>query len=57
MACDALLDMALGREARDNITAVVVRADDPRSPERTIIQRATGSLPDPAALGDDPVAP
>ena len=57
MACDALLDMALGREARDNITAVVVRAEDPSSPERTIIQRAAGSPPDPAALSDDPVAP
>jgi protein phosphatase len=41
VACDALLDMALGSEARDNITAVVVRAEDLSSPDRTIIQRAT----------------
>ncbi len=39
MACDALLDMALDREARDNITVVVVRAENPSSPDRTIIQR------------------
>jgi len=38
-ACDALLDLALRREARDNITAVVVRAEDESSPDRTIIQR------------------
>ncbi len=36
LACDALVDMALDREARDNITAVVVRAEDLRSPDRTI---------------------
>jgi protein phosphatase len=41
VACDALVDMALGREARDNITAVVVRAEDLSSPDRTIIQHAT----------------
>lgn len=41
VACDALLDMALGSEARDNITAVVVRAEDLSSPDRTIIQYAT----------------
>lgn len=41
VACDALLDMALGSEARDNITAVVVRAEDLSSPDRTIIQHAT----------------
>jgi protein phosphatase len=41
VACDALLDMALGNEARDNITAVVVRAEDLSSPDRTIIQYAT----------------
>jgi protein phosphatase len=41
VACDALLDMALGSEARDNITAVVVRAEDLSSPDRTIIQRVT----------------
>jgi protein phosphatase len=44
MACDALVEMALGSEARDNITAVVVRAEDLGSPDRTIIQRATESL-------------
>ena len=38
-ACDALVDMALDREARDNITAVVVRAEDLSSPDRTIILR------------------
>jgi len=38
LACDALIDMALGREARDNITAVVVRAEDLRSPNRTILR-------------------
>jgi protein phosphatase len=41
VACDALVNMALGREARDNITAVVVRAEDLSSPDRTIIQHAT----------------
>lgn len=39
MACDALLEMALDREARDNVTVVVVRAENPSSPDRTIIQR------------------
>ena len=39
LACDALVDMALDREARDNITAVVVRAEDLSSPDRTIILR------------------
>jgi protein phosphatase len=43
-ACEALVDMALDREARDNITAVVVRAEDLSSPDRTIIQSARGSL-------------
>jgi protein phosphatase len=38
LACDALIDMALGREARDNITAVVVRAEDLSSPDRTILR-------------------
>jgi protein phosphatase len=38
LACDALVDMALDREARDNITAVVVRAEDLRSPNRTILR-------------------
>jgi protein phosphatase len=40
LACEALVDMALLREARDNITAVVVRAEDLSSPDRTIIKRA-----------------
>jgi protein phosphatase len=49
MACDALLDMALGSAARDNITAVVARAEDLSSPDRTIIQYATpSSLDQPA---------
>jgi protein phosphatase len=38
LACDALIDMALEREARDNITAVVVRAEDVSSPDRTILR-------------------
>ena len=38
LACDALVDMALDREARDNITAVVVRAEDLSSPDRTILR-------------------
>jgi protein phosphatase len=38
VACDALVDMALDQEARDNITAVVVRAEDLRSPDRTILR-------------------
>jgi protein phosphatase len=38
MACDALVDMALEREARDNITALVVSAEDLTSPERTVIR-------------------
>jgi len=38
LACDALVDMALDRKARDNITAVVVRAEDLRSPNRTILR-------------------
>ena len=38
LACDALVDMALDREARDNITAVVVRAEDLGSPDRTIVR-------------------
>jgi protein phosphatase len=39
-ACEALVDMALDREARDNITAVVARADDLSSPDRTIVRCA-----------------
>jgi protein phosphatase len=38
LACDALVDMALERQARDNITAVVVRAEDLSSPDRTILR-------------------
>jgi protein phosphatase len=38
LACEALVDMALEREARDNITAVVVRAEDVSSPDRTILR-------------------
>jgi protein phosphatase len=38
LACNALVDMALDREARDNITAVVVRAEDLRSPDRTLLR-------------------
>ena len=38
LACDALVDLALEREARDNITAVVVRAEDLSSPDRTIVR-------------------
>jgi serine/threonine protein phosphatase PrpC len=40
LACDALLDMALEREARDNITAVVVSAEDLSSPDRTLLRAA-----------------
>jgi protein phosphatase len=39
LACNALVDMALDREARDNITAVVARAEDLGSPDQTIILR------------------
>ena len=38
LACEALVAMALDREARDNITAVVVRAEDLRSPDRTVLR-------------------
>jgi protein phosphatase len=36
-ACDELIDMALNHEARDNITAVVVRVEDLSSLDRTVI--------------------
>jgi protein phosphatase len=38
LACDALMNMALDREARDNITAVVVHAVDLSNPDRTILR-------------------
>jgi len=38
LACDKLVAMALDRDARDNITAVVVRAEDLGSPDRTILR-------------------
>ena len=40
MACGTLVDMALERDARDNITAVVVRAEDLSSPDRTELRAA-----------------
>jgi protein phosphatase len=38
LACDALINMALDREARDNVTAVVVHAVDLSNPDRTILR-------------------
>jgi protein phosphatase len=38
LACDALVELALEREARDNITAVVVRAEDLSSQDQTILR-------------------
>lgn len=38
LACDALIDMALDRDARDNITALVARAEELGSPDQTIVR-------------------
>ena len=40
LACDTLLERALERGARDNVTAVVLRAEDPASPDRTALHPA-----------------
>jgi len=40
LASNTLIDMALQRDARDNITAVVVSAEDLSSPDRTILRAA-----------------
>lgn len=37
LASDVLVEMALERGARDNVTAVVVRAEDLGSPDRTVL--------------------
>ena len=38
LACDALINKALERGARDNITALVARAEDLSSPDQTIVR-------------------
>lgn len=37
-ACEALVEQALERGARDNLTAIVVRAEDLGSPDRTVVR-------------------
>ncbi|PRX36198.1 protein phosphatase [Paraburkholderia sp. BL18I3N2] len=39
-ACEELVDMALARGGRDNITAVVVRAEDPNAADKTLLNPA-----------------
>ena len=39
LACDSLVQLALDEEARDNVTAVVARAEALNSPDRTILRR------------------
>jgi protein phosphatase len=38
LACDALINMALERDARDNITALVTRAEHLSSPNQTLLR-------------------
>jgi protein phosphatase len=42
VATETLVDLALERGGSDNITAVVVRAEDPSSPDRTAMRPALG---------------